>query len=368
MASPELIDVFGAIVAVEVDAVDRERIRSQWSRCLAGADQPADAEVPLREHTENHRRDYQLATELTLAGIRQSAGSRLMLHAAGVADQATGAVIALVAPSGTGKTTAAHWLCSNGFGYVSDETVAIDRDLTVTAYPKPLSVVIDPAEPTHKRQEGPDALGLLTAPAQLHLSMIVVLQREPDAGEPEIEQLPLTEGLLALIPQTSALPAMDQPLGTLADLVVSAGGVLRLRYRDIDQTADILRSALATPRETPELVDRLHPEPGADLPDMYDAAPAAPAPTGNLSLESTVTRLPYTDAIAVDQSIVVLVGSSTVVLDGLGSTIWRHCDHPSAAAALVEHCRHEHGDHADATHLVLDAIEVLHSSGLLHYG
>ncbi|WP_145228673.1 hypothetical protein [Rudaeicoccus suwonensis] len=367
MTSPELIDVFGAIVAVEVEEADRERIRSQWSRCLADTGLPADAEIPLREHIETHRRDYQLATELTLAGIRQSAGSRLMLHAAGVADLATGSVIALVAPSGTGKTTAARWLCRNGFGYVSDETVVISTDLTVTAYPKPLSVVIDPAEPTHKRQESPDALGLLTAPVALRLSTIVLLDRDPDAGEPEIEQLALADGLLALIPQTSALPAMDHPLGTLAGLVVAAGGVLRLRYRDIDQTADILRSALATPRVQPEILDQLHPAPGSELPEMYDAAPAAPAPTAALSLGSTVTRLPYTDAIAIDESIVVLVGSSTVVLDGLGSTIWRHCERPVSADALVDRCRQEHGDHADATHLVLDAIEVLYSSGLLQY-
>ena len=47
-----------------------------------------------------------------------------MLHAAGIAD-ADGLVVALVGPSGMGKTTASSYLARHGFGYVTDETVSI---------------------------------------------------------------------------------------------------------------------------------------------------------------------------------------------------------------------------------------------------
>ena len=58
-----------------------------------------------------------------------------MLHACGVADP-EGAVIALVAKSGTGKTTASSQLART-FGYITDETVAIRADGTLCRIPSP---------------------------------------------------------------------------------------------------------------------------------------------------------------------------------------------------------------------------------------
>ena len=73
-------------------------------------------------------------------------------------------MLALVGPSGTGKTTATRLLATR-LGYVSDETVSIDPDGTVAPHPKPLSVVARPtAGRGDKQQLSPDDLGLAARP------------------------------------------------------------------------------------------------------------------------------------------------------------------------------------------------------------
>ena len=102
-----------------------------------------------------------LTARVTLEGIESQHGRLWMLHACGLADPASGATVVLVAPSGTGKTTAARVL-GRTFGYVSDETVAIGPDGAVVAYPKPLSLLEGGVRP--KRQRSPRELGLVDAP------------------------------------------------------------------------------------------------------------------------------------------------------------------------------------------------------------
>ena len=77
-----------------------------------------------------------------MEALKATAGRRINLHAGGVADESR-RVLAVVGPSGTGKTTATLALARR-LGYVSDETVSIDPDGTVAPHPKPLSVVPDP--------------------------------------------------------------------------------------------------------------------------------------------------------------------------------------------------------------------------------
>ena len=71
-----------------------------------------------------HAHDYVLTTQVTVAGLQATAGVRLNLHAGGLADD-RGRVLALVGPSGTGKTTATRTLAGR-LGYLSDETVSMD--------------------------------------------------------------------------------------------------------------------------------------------------------------------------------------------------------------------------------------------------
>jgi len=53
-----------------------------------------------------------------------------MLHAGGLCNPETGASVVYVAPSRTGKTTLTLSL-SGRFGYLSDETIALDEQLHI---------------------------------------------------------------------------------------------------------------------------------------------------------------------------------------------------------------------------------------------
>ena len=89
-----------------------------------------------------------------------------VLYSVGWNETDDGGTVALVAASGTGKTTAGRVL-GRRLGYVSDETIAVEHDLTVRAYPKPLSIVVNPATPRVKHERSPDDLGLLRAAGAL---------------------------------------------------------------------------------------------------------------------------------------------------------------------------------------------------------
>lgn len=359
----EHIQVLGSVISVDIASPeDADRVRNQWSRCMAPSGATAVTSVAYGAQGDADRRDYALASALTLAGITQAAGSRLMLHAAGVAEPDSGRVAVLVAASGTGKTTAAHRLCASGFGYVSDETVSIGTDDDVLPYPKPLSVVIDGDSPHHKSQHGPDELGLTDCPSDPRAALFVLLDRDPEPvgpPEPVLEQLPLLDGLVALIPQTSALPAMHRPLQTLTGALRRAGGVWRLRYREIDDAADLLRDALDTPRADPSVVTEHapaddgsgRPQPGGDDTDL----PEHPHDR-HLPDTARVIRTPYLDAVGIDDEILVLVDNRPVRLSGLGATIWAHSAAAISDSELIELCVAEHGDHPRAADLVRDAI------------
>ncbi|MSZ77866.1 MAG: hypothetical protein F2667_12230 [Actinobacteria bacterium] len=178
----------------------------------------------------------------THAIARQATSQLLMLHAGGLADE-SGRVVALVAASGVGKTTAVSRLART-FGYVTDETVAVQPDLSVVAYPKPLSVL--DRDDGLKSQHAPDEAGLTPTPATCRLGALVCLDRRPDGPlEPEVEEMDVFEALAALAPQTSYLAARPGPLRQLAALVDATGGMVRLHYREADRLVPALRQVLA---------------------------------------------------------------------------------------------------------------------------
>lgn len=342
----------GSVISVDIPDDDRARVRAQWSRCMTRPDTTADSSVTYGAMQDAHERDYGLASALTLAGIQHAAGRRLMLHAAGVADPATGRVAALVAPSGTGKTTAARRLCTAGFGYVTDETVSIGADNSVLPYPKPLSMVISGELPLHKSQHGPDELGLGTCPADPRAALIVVLDRTTEGpAEPQLERMQLLDGVLELIPQTSALPSMVRPLATLVRSVRAAGGVWRLRYREIDDATELLREALrrSAPEDDIPVVEYGGDELG------QDAQPC----------DGYVARAPYSDAVGIGDEVLVLTGAVPARLSGIGATLWIAGDRPISIAGLTELCVTHHGPHPDAAQLVRDAIDTLVAHQLL---
>src|SRR5690242_6668193 len=106
-------------------------VRRAWAWTLidswdgAPASDPLDLDVPLLGDVETTL--HHLSSALTLAVVERQAGRLWMLHAAALADPASGATVVLVAPSGTGKSTAARTL-GRRWGYVTDETAGLAAD------------------------------------------------------------------------------------------------------------------------------------------------------------------------------------------------------------------------------------------------
>lgn len=258
------VDALGAVIELSCDssvpdaAVDE--LRRSWQELDAGAAEPAvtltlslDGTLPRRPQrlyaTTAVALASAVASSVTLRAIERNRGLLVMLHAAGIALD-DGRVIAFAGPSGKGKTTLARQLGTR-FGYVTDETLAVEfapaRAGEVLPYRKPLSVVTGEGP---KRQLAPQQLGLAALPAApLRLAAIVLLDRVNDELDlPEVEQLELVEGLVALVPQISYLPLLPSPLGTLARLVEETGGIRLLRYREAATVADALPQLLAASR------------------------------------------------------------------------------------------------------------------------
>ena len=253
-ADEELVHVNAFGVAVDIRCTGdggralARRLREAWSRALRDADGPqADSPIVVEAIVADDPTEvrvarargaiggdttgdvmHSLAGAVTVRAIDQRAGEVIMLHAAGLA-LPDGRVVAFVAPSGTGKTTLSRTL-GKVYGYVSDETVTIDLDGTVTPYPKPLSVI----RSGHrlKRQLSPDAEGLLVAPEGLRLARIVLLNREPDAAAPFVEDVPLLAGIAELSAQVSYLPRLAEPLRSLARVIDATGGLARVTYAE----------------------------------------------------------------------------------------------------------------------------------------
>jgi hypothetical protein len=140
-------------------------------------------------------------------------------------------VAAYVAPSGVGKTTIARTLGTHR-GYVTDETLVIRPDLSVIAYPKPLSIAGQAPSPV-KTQVGPDSLGLRVAPTDLRLDAIYLLDRRADGPvSPTTEPVEFLESIATLAQQTSFLPQLPHKLHSLAAVVEGVGGVRQLSYRE----------------------------------------------------------------------------------------------------------------------------------------
>ncbi|WP_052226370.1 P-loop NTPase family protein [Microbacterium mangrovi] len=244
-----------------------------------------------------------LATELTLVGLRALVGRAFLFHAAGLATR-DGSVIALVGPSGRGKTTASRAL-GQSLAYVSDETVGIRPDGSIIPYPKPLSVGNRPGT---KTLYPPDEVGLTVADGALRLGALVLLDRDPDGSGVQVESVDLIDALAELVSQTSSLASVPEPLTTLAALIARTGGVRRVRYAEAGDLCAVVDEILAPGEASGRPVTAMHP---ADDPT---AAPGS------------IRRAPFAEAVADGDRIAVLSRSRLHVLEGLGSAVWRSAD------------------------------------------
>jgi hypothetical protein len=254
-----LVGAMGVVVAVEVSGSRAHAVLEQlpvlWADCPAGPGAPdvrvrvvhdADPTVCAAAADEGavagtHLADLlQLLTQrITLAAIDALAGRHFLFHAACLADPGTGRAAAFVAPGGTGKTTLARTLGA-GHWYVTDETVVVDDDGSVTPYPKPLSLRRTPTSP-YKDETAPGALGLAAPAGPVRLAALAVLDRNDDhRGAPRVDRLEPLDAVVVLVPQMSHLPRMQQPLQRLVALVESLGGVHRVTYREAAELAAVL--------------------------------------------------------------------------------------------------------------------------------
>lgn len=261
--APIALEVIGSRVDLALAgsgaAVLEKSIAAAWDRCAAEdpATPPAAVlEVVLDDNpevvAEARRRGVlagqddlalmsSLSSALTLKAIELQHGRLLMLHACALADPSTGNSVVLVAPSGTGKTTAAVTL-GQELAYLTDETAAIGADDVLVPYPKPLSLLVDGEQ--HKQQTSPTELGLLPAPPGPKVVALALLDRDDQTSAPSVEAVPVLEALALLAEQSSALQLLPRPLHLVAGLLDRTGGLRRITYRDVSDAAPLVHDLL----------------------------------------------------------------------------------------------------------------------------
>lgn len=242
----------GIRLAVTVPNAVAPQVRSVWARCLEDPEPgarpgapPAGIRVTFIDPTrwlDRRAGLVALTHQITRAAISARATRSLMFHAGALADPRTGAAIAFIAPGNTGKTTLAiHG--GRRFGYVTDETVAVDDDGRIAPYPKPLSRRgTDPAY-DGKTEVPPDELGLCPLTVDPWLAALVLLRREPERSTVDVEHLGLAGAIAAIAPETSALTRLGRPLHRLAATIERVGGVRVVRYGEAQQLDALLEEA-----------------------------------------------------------------------------------------------------------------------------
>lgn len=311
---------------------------------------PADAQHVSAEDFAQFQES--LTSAITLEAIRARVGRNLMFHAAGLADPSTGNAIALVASSGTGKTTASIRL-GRELAYLTDETVFLDG-LAVRPYPKPLSVIESPDAP--KRQISPDELGLLPTPASATLRALVLLERL-DSSEPtpvRVTKLGAADALHALVPNISGAPAFTRPLSLLLGLFEDVGGVFRITYPNDSDLLPVLRSLLSS--EPVEYLNPPYDEVSVSLDDDADR----PSPGAGM-----YRRCRARQAAFIDDRLLIMTDESLVEISDLGHSIWSALSSWRTLEEIVDEVQSIHGEHPEAADIVGDSLQELERQGLV---
>ncbi|ACV06657.1 hypothetical protein I6I18_05975 [Kytococcus sedentarius] len=315
---------------------------------------------------------YRFASRVISSSIAEHVGKALMLHAGALTVAGGDRAVALVAASGTGKTTASRVLAQQGWGYLTDECVAVGEDLTIQPLAKPLSVVTDPAAGGHlKHQVGPDELGMAEPGESAVLAGMVLLRRLRNEEEvardggilPRLDEVDLAEALGRLAPQTSALSRTPGGLARLAQ-VVREVGVVELVYSEIEQASGLLADWVAGQAHRPRLP--------ADEPDVlvggapWDQVLVKPGEVEALTPSARCQREDHSSAVlTTDGQAVVMTGSEVTQLGPLGRVLWERLAEPRALGELQEALVEAFGEHPDAPAITAEALASLRSQGLV---
>lgn len=323
----------------------RDQIVAAWRDCRPGftpASTRRAVELPATMFEDIERGLSDLSTRVTLEALDALRGTRLLLHAAGVAT-ADGRVLALVGPSGRGKTTASRHLGTH-FAYISDETVGVAADLAVTAYRKPLSVITEGH--AHKQQVAPSELGLRPLPdAPLRLVGLTLIERTPDADEIGPTPIDTIDAICELTPQISYLPELPTPLQHLARLFDAVGAPTRLIYRDATELPDIVQSMFDSPVVPAQT--------------WTTAAPTGPA--------GPWRAVDVDDAILVDGRACILLDGVVTALDHRGRLAWVGAREGATTEEIAEAAVAEFGapDEGSARDLMEATLHDLRAHGLI---
>lgn len=199
---------------------------------------------------------YALLWRINADTVRRSVPRYPMVHAA--AATFGGVAVLLPAPSDAGKTTTVAGLVRAGFGYLTDEAVAIDPDtLLALPYPKALSVnrgsweaLADIRPPHGDRIEGQWQLPAsfirqraITGPAPVRF---VVLPSYDRGAATRLEPAPRAEMLMRLA--DSAFHFQDAPRRNLDVLARMLDGAdcYRLVLGDLDKAVRLVGELVAT--------------------------------------------------------------------------------------------------------------------------
>lgn len=357
------IDVLGSTIRLSFPSDEPnshyEQLREAWSAARVPKGRP-DATLSITTNVANSQDadvygpDFStfasnVSTHVTLKGIELARGTTLMLHAAGIA-LPDGRVIAFVAPSGAGKTTLASVL-GKQYGYVSDETVLIERDLTVKPYRKPLSVIEDPEKPRHKTQISPDSLGLKELPsAPLRLAAIVLFYRGDEYANATLETIPLPDAVDDLSGQISYFGEIPDSVVMLADIVENIGGIRVLRYRNSEDVTQLVDEILEERGEHTRWRDVSSGGTAADSADVY-------------------VRRPGIAAVETNGSIITTSDNTIRVLAGLAPVIWEQARDGASLDDLEQALIAKYGEPegASARDLTKRAADTLVVEGLLQF-
>jgi hypothetical protein len=177
---------------------------------------------------------------------------RLCIHSGVV--RSAGGVVAIPGFSGFGKTTLTAALLQAGFGYLSDEALALDRNSgEAVPFPRPLALAGDvwpllglPAEsrPAADLEAlvPPRSLGSLAAAGQV--SDVVLARRR--SGAARLQAAPRGDAVVALL--THSFNHYRNPAASFSQVVsvIRATRVWQAGYQDAPELAALLAAQLGT--------------------------------------------------------------------------------------------------------------------------
>lgn len=187
--------------------------------------------------------------------VARGATGRVVLHAG--AAELGGVVVVLVGPSGAGTSTLTAHLVQRGFGYVSDEVVALEpHTWSVTPHPRVIGLRDDAVDllglGSHRTGEpgttrvAPTELGRVSTGGTVGLVVLLTDRPEGAADRPTSRGTALLELLASTHPCTFEVgTGPTDPLAVLAELVTTVP-VVHLPRQPLDDARRAIAAHLAT--------------------------------------------------------------------------------------------------------------------------